>query len=88
MISQGAYGLSRGDILTGVIGGTAMLTFIPLAINAVERQPELMEWFDYWWGTGNTSWLTPDGWYAGLGRIGTYMWCPPPAAADAALEQL
>jgi hypothetical protein len=65
-----------------------MLTFIPLALTAIERQPELMEWVDSWWGTGNNSWLTPEGWYAGSSRIGTYVWCPPPAAADAALEQL
>jgi hypothetical protein len=64
-----------------------MLTFIPLALTDVERQPELMEWVDSWRGTGNNSWLTPEGWYAGSIRIGTYV-CPPPAAADAALEQL
>jgi hypothetical protein len=88
MISQGTDGLSRGDMLTGVTGGAGMLTFIPLALTAVERQPELMEWVDSWWGTGNNSWLTPEGWYAGSSRIGTYVWCPPPAAADEALEQL
>jgi hypothetical protein len=65
-----------------------MLTFIPLDLTAVERPPELMEWVDSWWGTGNTSWLTPEGWYAEPGRIGTYVCCPPTAAADAALEQL
>jgi hypothetical protein len=88
MISQGTEGLSRGDMLTGVMGGAAMLTFIPLALTAVERQPELMEWVDSQWGTGNNSWLTPEGWYAGSSRIGMYVWCPPPAAADAALEKL
>jgi hypothetical protein len=35
MISQGADGLSRGDILTGVMGGADMLTFIPLALTAI-----------------------------------------------------
>jgi hypothetical protein len=88
MISQGTDGLSQGDMRTGVMGGADMLTFIPLALTAVEQQPELMEWVDSWWGTGNTSWLTPEGWYAGSGRIGTYMWCPPTAADDAELEQL
>jgi hypothetical protein len=75
-------------MLTGVIGGADMLTFIPLALTTVERQPELMEWVDSWQGTVNNSWLTPEGWYAGSSRIGMYVWCPPPAAADAALEQL
>jgi hypothetical protein len=74
MISQGTDGLSRGDMLTGVMGGADMLTFIPLALTAIERQPELMEWVDSWWGTGNNSWLTPEGWYAGSSRIGTHVW--------------
>jgi hypothetical protein len=72
MISQGTDGLSRGDMLNGVMGGADMLTFIPLALTAVERQPELMEWVDSWWGTGNNSWLTPrDGMQvqAGLERM-------------------
>jgi hypothetical protein len=47
----------------GVMGGADMLTFIPLTLTAVERQPELMEWVGSWWGTGNNSWLTPEGWY-------------------------
>jgi hypothetical protein len=88
MISQGTYGLSRGDMLAVVMGGANMLTSIPLDLTTVERQPDLMEWVDSWWGTGNNSWLTPEGWYAGSGRIGTYVWSPPPAAADATLEQL
>jgi hypothetical protein len=88
MISQGIDGSSRGDMLTGVMRAADMLTFIPLALTAIERQPELMEWVDSWWGMGNNSWLTPEGWYAGSSRIGMYVWCPPPAAADAALEQL
>jgi hypothetical protein len=88
MISQGTDGLSQGDMLTGVMGGSAMLTFIHLALTAIERQSELMEWVDSRWGMGNNSWLTPEGWYAGSGRIGTYVWCPPPDAADADLYQL
>jgi hypothetical protein len=59
MISQGTDGLSRGDMMMGVMGGADMLTFIPLALTAVERQPELMEWVDSRWGTVNNSWLTP-----------------------------
>jgi hypothetical protein len=88
MIRQGTDGFSGGDMLTGVMGGADTLTFIPLSLTAFERHPELVEWVDSWWGTGKTSWLTPKGWYAGSGQIGTYVWCPPPAAADAAFEQL
>jgi hypothetical protein len=32
MISQGKDGLSRGDMLTGVMGGADMITFIPVAL--------------------------------------------------------
>jgi hypothetical protein len=44
MICQGTDELSRGDMLTGVMGGVDMLTLIPLALTAVELQPELIEW--------------------------------------------
>jgi hypothetical protein len=78
MTSQGTDGLSQGDMLTGVMGGADMLTLITLALTAIERQPELIEWVASWWGTGNSSWLTREGWYAGSGQIGTYVWCPYP----------
>jgi hypothetical protein len=61
MISQGKDGLYQGDMLAGVIGGAGMITSIPLALTVIERQPELMEWVDSWWGTENNSWLTPEG---------------------------
>jgi hypothetical protein len=88
MIAQGTDGVSRGDMLTGVMGGEDMLTFIPLGLTTLERQSELRECVNSWWVSGDASWLTPEGWYAGSGRDGTYMWCPPPAAADVALEQV
>jgi hypothetical protein len=59
MICQGTDGLSRGDMITGVMGGADMLTFIPLVITAVELQPELMEWVGSWWGMDDASWFTP-----------------------------
>jgi hypothetical protein len=88
MICQGTDGLSQRYRMTGVMGGSGMLTLTNVPLTTVERRPELMEWVDSWWGTGDTSWLTPEGWYAGTGSIGTYIWRPPPAAPDAALEQL
>jgi hypothetical protein len=38
MINQGMDGLSRGDMIAGVMGGADMLTFIPLALTAVDPQ--------------------------------------------------
>jgi hypothetical protein len=39
MICQGIYGLSQGKVITVVMGGSHMLTFIPLDITTVERHP-------------------------------------------------
>jgi hypothetical protein len=69
MIYQGTDGLSQRYKMTGVMGGAEMLTLIHSALATVERRPELMEWVDSWWGTGDTSWLTPKGWYAGIGSM-------------------
>jgi hypothetical protein len=68
MTFQGTEGFSQGDMLTGVVGVADVLTFIPLVLTAVERQPELMEWVGSCWAMEDTSWLTQEGWYAGSGR--------------------
>jgi hypothetical protein len=47
-------------MLLEVMGGADVLIFIPLALTVVDRHPELMELVDYWWGTCNTSWITPE----------------------------
>jgi hypothetical protein len=38
MICQGTDGLYRGDMLTGVMGGAGIITFIPLTLTAVKPQ--------------------------------------------------
>jgi hypothetical protein len=43
MIAQGTDGTSRGDLGKGVMKGQAMLTFIPLHLNALERCSGLQE---------------------------------------------
>jgi hypothetical protein len=48
-------------MLTGVMGGADMLTFIPLGLAELERQPELMEWVNFWWGSGDALLLTTKG---------------------------
>jgi hypothetical protein len=40
-IRQGSDGLSRGDLLTGVMAGQSMLSFVPLHLSATERFPLL-----------------------------------------------
>jgi hypothetical protein len=85
MIEQDMDGLSCGDMVAGVMGGADMLSFIPLCYSALERQPNLHEWVYSWWGG---KWLTPEGWFDVANQTGLYMWCPPPAVAEVALEQL
>ena len=48
MIAQGTDGLSRGDMLGGVMRGDPMLKFVPLNRSAVDEQPNLMKWIEKW----------------------------------------
>jgi hypothetical protein len=45
---QGTDGLSRGNLLEGVMKGKDMLTFIPLHQTALERSPKLRGWIKSW----------------------------------------
>ena len=44
MITQGTDGLSRGDFNTGVMQGEGMLSFIPLHLSPLDREPRLQAW--------------------------------------------
>jgi hypothetical protein len=50
MMSQGTDGLSRGCLTEGVMMGSPMLSFIPLHLSAIERQPSLLPWIQDWTG--------------------------------------
>jgi hypothetical protein len=64
MIRQGSDGLSRGDMLSGVMGGKDMLCFVPLHLSALKRSPLLKPWAESWWGDDYLEWLSPDDWFA------------------------
>ena len=51
MIAQGSDGLSRGDLLEGVLKGERLLSFIPLHVSALYRQPSLRQWILSWAST-------------------------------------
>lgn len=88
MIAQGTDGVSRGDLRSGVLSGRAMLQYVPLNLGVASRSPELVEWFS---GAAGDQWtcLEPREWYHQVHTSdGNYVWCPPPAVADVALEQL
>jgi hypothetical protein len=89
MIEQGTDGLSRGDLSTGVLAGKDFLSFVPLNRSALELSPKLEAWIQeslpgrYKWKV-----LSPAGWYKEGHSDGHFIWSPPPAVADAVLEQL
>ena len=104
MIEQGTDGLSRGEVLEGVMKGNSMLKYIPLNRSACDRHLKLFSWIQKW--LGDDSWLlSPEEWFekghdicgstnspGGLCwpeiKNGKFIWAPPPAAADVAVEQL
>ena len=64
MIVQGTDGLSRGDMLEGVMAGTDMLDFVPINKSAIEVQPELKDWLKSWLPSDQViDFLTPAQWF-------------------------
>jgi len=81
-------GISRGDLVNGVMGGKEMLDFIPLNRGVDQRAPDLVNWVAEACG-GNWKILSPREWFHNVHlQEGKYIWCPAPAIADVALEQL
>jgi hypothetical protein len=89
MIDQGTDGLSRGDFSSGVMAGKDFLSFLPLDKSALDLSPKLAEWIGETL-PGRHAWrtLSPKGWYTEGHGDGHFLWAPPPAVADAVLEQL
>ena len=66
MIEQGTDGLSRGDMLEGVLMGDEMTSHIPLAESALERSSSLRGWLDSWFSGGkeiDIELLDGEGWF-------------------------
>jgi hypothetical protein len=90
MIASGIDGLSRGDKLEGVTKGNAMTQFVPIHQDPLSRSPTLKSWVDSWWdeGYGSLKWMEPTNWYSDTMLSGNFLWNIPPAAGQAAIEQL
>jgi hypothetical protein len=88
MILQGTDGISRGDHAEGVMVGKPMLEFVPLNLNALERSPSLVDWVNTTLVPEGFLLLDPKGWFSDAHANGNFLWTPPPAAADAMVEQL
>jgi hypothetical protein len=104
MIAQGTDGISRGEMNEGVAAGSPMLSFVPLHLSALDRVPCLGSWVKTWLGNDSEILLPDEwfsrghshsgGAYDSNGfwrvkiKEGKFIWAPPPAAADVALEEL
>lgn len=104
MIYQGTDGVSRGNLKEGVGSGMEMLQFIPLHKGAIDLHADLLDWVKSWAGESfeyltPNGWFTrghnhfgghrdKSGFWRIETKPGIFLWAPPPAAAEASLEQL
>ena len=95
MKESGIDGLSRGDMLEGMLKGEEPLQFLPINKSVWERGGDLVkEWLiECWtldggepWGGKPLTFLNPEGWFREGHGKGIYVWAPPPAAAAVAVE--
>ena len=63
MIAQGTDGLSRADLSEGVMQGKPIENFIPLHLDALEREAGLRPWLERITAGLKPVFLTPEGWY-------------------------
>ncbi len=87
MIESGVDGISRGDMNAGMMVGQSVYAFIPLHLSAEEQSPKLVNWIKEWAEKG-AKLLNPNWWPDLKAAKGTYIWTPPPAAADAMVDWL
>lgn len=62
MIAQGTDGISRGNLMEGVLAGHSMMSFIPIGKSAIDRSPYLLEWIREWALEDRLKPLTPKQW--------------------------
>ena len=89
MIEQGTDGLSRGNLNSRVMRGKDFLSLIPLDKGALDLSPGLALWMSETFLV-RCHWevLNPDNWLCKGHSDGHFIWAPPPAVADVALEQM
>ncbi len=104
MMAEGTDGTSRGHFKEGVSIGENMLTFLPWNESAFERTELLEPWLLSWMPTKTEiltpeGWFTRGhdqlggafdrhGFWQHQIVPGSFIWAPPPAAADVVVEQL
>jgi hypothetical protein len=86
------------------MAGQTMISHIPLGKSALDRDASLEKWIRSWAGKNMEILSPDDWFFRGQGidgfapnelgrrvpvyRSGTFVWCPPPAAADVAAEEM
>jgi len=104
MVKQGTDGISRGHLREGISIGEQMLSFCPWNLSSLDRSKELKGWLlevfgkrleflepHQWFNRGHDhagGSRDDNGFWRLKLRKGSFVWSPPPAAADAALEEL
>ena len=66
MIKQGTHGLSRGDLLEGVLKGKTIMSFVPLHLGAIDAEQSLKTWVNSWackLGNQSVDWLEAEDWF-------------------------
>ena len=63
MILQGTNGLSRGNILEGLIVGQEMISVVPLHIGTIASQKELLGWIKSWCLDNGIGLFLPIDWF-------------------------
>ena len=89
MIECGVDGASRSDLSTGVLRGLPMLDYVPLHKTALDRSPKVINWVrSVLPEDSDLKPLAPEEWFEPFEKGVVYLWTPPPAAADFAVELL
>ena len=63
MIAQGTDGLSRGNLVEGVMSGQDILSFVPLHQSAFERSKDLSKWIRSWVPSVEIDFLSVEDWF-------------------------
>jgi hypothetical protein len=90
MMAEGTDSLSRGVTTSGIMQGLDFCSFVPLHLSTLERHGDSLRiWVESWFQLlSMMNWLEPKDWFHKGHLSDNCIWTPPPAAAEAALEQL
>jgi hypothetical protein len=61
---------------------------VPLHFSVLEQSTVVLDWIRSWIGVLNLEVISPEGWYTNGHKQGNFLWAPPPAVVDVAVEKL